>query len=166
MNKLTYSIPFLFSLLLIACGTTKEMSTETKQINFEIMHSNMLTGGGSEGIEESFVVCNTQAELDSIKGLMNKVNKSTKALDAIDVNFDTETVLAYFQPVRSSGGYTLTADSLVQTSINGKTSCSMHYSVQSPQGDAITILTQPYIFIKTKKLGYLVTHKVTEAAKI
>jgi hypothetical protein len=148
------------SMMLVACGTTNEMSTEAEQVSFEMVHQNILSGAGSEGIEESLVVCNSQEELDALKARMNKANESTSFLDEATFNFSKETVIAYFQPVRSSGGYSLEADSLVRNTINGDTSFMMYYTVNKPQGNATMMLTQPFIFIKTGKLNGPIDYKV------
>lgn len=148
------------SMMLVACGTTNEMSTGAEQVSFEMVHQNILSGAGSEGIEESLVVCNSQEELDALKARMNKANESTSFLDEATFNFSKETVIAYFQPVRSSGGYSLEADSLVRNTINGDTSFMMYYTVNKPQGNATMMLTQPFIFIKTGKLNGPIDYKV------
>lgn len=162
MNKrITQFVLFGFlSMIVVACGTTTEIPTGSQNVSFETVHQSILSGGGDEGIEESLVVCNSQEELDALKTRMNKVNESTSFLDEATFNFSKETVIAYFQPVRSSGGYSLQADSLVRNTINGETSFMMSYSLADPQGNATMMLTQPFIFIKTGKLNGPVDYKV------
>lgn len=166
MNRMkkqtTFGLICALSLLLFACGTTKEMSAGSKKIAFETIHTDILSGGGYEGIEESIIVCNTQAELDALKERMKTVDDVSQFTENISVDFKKESVIAYFQPVRSSGGYGLYADSLISQSINGNVANTMHFSVETPKGPAIMILTQPYVFVKTKKMNGSFDFVVTE----
>lgn len=162
-------IAFILSLILVtvtavSCKTLKDDSDTTAPapLDFEVIQSNALMGGGSEGIEESIVVCNAEIDLYNISQKMNSVNYSTQGLDDMEINFEKETLIGYFQPVRSSGGYSLTAESLTQVDSDGTKGYLMHYSLTTPQGAATMALTQPFIFVKTKKIQGDIKYKVTE----
>ncbi len=152
----------IVTLLLAACGTTKEMTATSEKVSFEMVETNILRGGGYEGIEESIIVCNSQADLDTLTMRMNTLDNASQFTKEVSIDFDTESIVAYFQPVRSSGGYGLSADSLVQKSINGSTMYTMHYTVEIPKGVTISILTQPFIFVKTEKLNGPIDFVVVE----
>jgi len=156
-------LPILsLAMLISSCKTTENFTPVSTQIAFEVVDADILLGGGEEGIEESIVVCNSEAELTKIKAKMNSVNPSTEALDNVEIDFENETIIGCFQPVRPSGGYSLTADSLVQTKVSGEFTFVLHCSVTVPQGNTTSALTQPYVFVKSKKLNGLVTAKVKE----
>ena len=147
---------------LSACGVFRNSSSAVQKESFEVIHQDILTGGGSEGIEESLVVCNTQAELDALAARMNSVNPTTEFLDAASVDFSKETVIAYFQPVRSSGGYSLKVNSVTSQPVEGVRLFFIEYLVEVSDGSVTMMLTQPYIFIKTRKTKRTVKHSVIE----
>lgn len=159
--KHTFLAIALLTIALISCKSVKDATENTDPGSFETIVSNSLMGTGSEGIEESIIVCNSELDLYNIKQKMNSVNYATEELDAMEIDFDKETLIGYFQPVRSTGGYDLKAESI--TKVDGEDSYFVHYTLKTPQGAAITVLTQPFIFIKTSKLEGTVNYKVTEA---
>lgn len=164
MKKASFLALILISITLVSCKSMKEGKDGTKSLDIELIQSGDLMGGGSEGIEESIVVCNSQKELNAICRKMNSVDHVTSALDDLDesdVDFGKQSIVAYFQPVRSTGGYSLTAESLMQIQADGAKSYILHVSLSSPQGAAITVLTQPYIFLITDKIDGPVKYKVT-----
>lgn len=162
MKSLNLGLFILVIIIAMACASTKTISGEQTSQRFEEVGNGILTGGGDEGIEESLLVVDSQSEFDNIKDKMNKVNYSTKALDDLSPDFKTESLIAYFQPVRSTGGYVLSADSLTKVTLNGAISYTLHLNLKSPQGAAVTMLTQPYIFVKTGKLKGPVSYQVRE----
>ncbi|MDB2657210.1 hypothetical protein N9Y60_04060 [Crocinitomicaceae bacterium] len=169
MKKASFLALILISITLVSCKSMKEGKDGTKSLDIELIQSGDLMGDGSEGIEESIVVCNSQEELDAICKKMNSVNHVTSALDdlvASDVDFGKQSIVAYFQPVRSTGEYSLTAESLMQIQADGAKSYILHVSLSSPQGAAITVLTQPYIFLITDKMEGPIKYKVTEASAL
>ncbi|GAB5419292.1 MAG: hypothetical protein Crog4KO_27210 [Crocinitomicaceae bacterium] len=161
-NRTVFLAVGVVTFLLVACGSTKEMTSKSEKIPFETIYTNSLGGGGYEGIEESIIVCNSQAELDTLTERMNAVNNASQFTKEISVDFDNESIVAYFQPVRSSGGYGLSADSLMYRSINGSTMYTMYYTVEIPKGATISVLTQPFIFVKTGKLNGPIDFVVVE----
>lgn len=152
----------LVTMILFSCATTREMKVEVCKIEHDDMARNILTGAGYEGIEKGLVVCNTQAELDTLKNRMNKVNYSTKQIDEYTIDWQNETVLAYFTDVLPSGGYIINADSLMKHNINGDLFYEMHYTLQIPKGNVATMMTQPYFFSKAAKLDGPVKAVLTE----
>jgi len=159
---------FFLTLMLVArsavsCGSLKGGKDSTKIMEVELIQSGELHGGGAEGIEESLVVCNSNADLDAIRKKMNSVNHETSALDDLDdsnIDFETQSVVGYFQPVRSTGGYALSEESLTRLKVDGENSYIIHFSLTPPQGSAITILTQPFIFVITDKIDGPLKYKV------
>ena len=161
MKYTIFALGLLF-IGLVSCKSVQYASGEITIIPFEIIESNSLMGGGAEEIEESIVVCNSEAELDDIKQKMNSVNYTTEALDAMEIDFNKETVIGYFQPVRSSGGYALEADRITLVELEGQKTYNIHYVLTTPQGAATTVLTQPFIFVKTDKIETAIHYTVSE----
>jgi hypothetical protein len=75
---------------------------------------------------------------------MNSVNKAIKEQS---IDFDRVTVLAYFDQIRSSGGYTI---QIVTATKTGK-KIQAKIKKASPEGDAIDIMTQPFHIVIIQK---------------
>ena len=90
MKKLFFLSLVLVTATAVSCKTVKDDSDTTASLNFETIHSSALMGGGSEGIEESIVVCNAEIDLFNIKQKMNSVNYSTQELDKMEIDFEME----------------------------------------------------------------------------
>ena len=73
-------------LVIVSCATSREMKVEVEKMEYEVMVRDILTGDGSEGIEQGLVVCNAQEELDLLKNKMNSINYSTKKLDEYTID--------------------------------------------------------------------------------
>jgi hypothetical protein len=152
MKKWTFVLALLV-VALVSCKSMKEGKDTTESLDFEVIQSGVLMGAGAEGIEQSLLVLNSESELNEIKEKMNSVNYSTEALDKINVDFEKETIIGYFDAVRSSGGYALGANYLKRIKTKEETKLVMSYTLTSPQGAATMALTQPYHFIKTEKIA-------------
>ncbi|MCR9172105.1 MAG: protease complex subunit PrcB family protein [bacterium] len=152
----------LIAMTALSCKTMKDEKDNSDSLDFEVVQNDYLMGGGAENIEESIVLCNSEQDLQNIKEKMNSVNYATEALDNTDINFEKETVIGYFQPVRSSGGYALQVQSLNRVNEGQNDGYILHLELQKPQGAATMALTQPFVFIKTKKIDGLIKYKVNE----
>ena len=129
-----------------ACRTTDEVSnekpeesiTETKKYPVKNIADGYLTGNEEEGIGEGGMVINSQEDWDALFTKMNSINK---AIDQQFIDFNSMTVLAYFDQIRGSGGYTVDIVSVV------KDGNKLVANVQktTPKEDAIEIMTQPFM---------------------
>lgn len=160
---------FTFLIVLLtstSCKSVKNAANEPTNLTFKMLDKGVLTGGGDEGIEESLVVCNTEADWLNIKQKMNSVNYTTEKLDEIEIDFDKETLIGYFQPVRSTGGYSLSPEKLEEIKKDGTSEYVMHYRVSLAQGATTMALTQPYVFVKTKKIEDPIRYEVLESGTL
>lgn len=147
---------------LVSCRSVKNAASDNTTVSYELVQKGNLMGGGEEGIEESVVVCTSQSELDAIKKKMNSVNYSTQELDQQSIDFKKQTVIGYFQPIRSSGGYTVEVQDFKRMEDSETGSYLLQISVTAPQGPAITVITQPYLFLITEKIEGKVEFETNE----
>ncbi len=136
-----------------SCRTTEEITeekpTELSKIAFKNNASGYLTGNGAEGITEGGIVINSEAEWDALAKKMNSVNDAIKNQS---IDFNKMTVLAYFDQIRGSGGYSVEFASISRTgqliqAITKKTPAT---------GDNIEIMTQPYTIVLIDKTNMAV----------
>lgn len=131
-----------------ACGTTNEVidekPTEVTDVAFKNSASGNLQGDGAEGINEGGIVVNSQEEWTTLTTKMNSVNEAFKEQS---IDFNNMTVLAYFDQIRGSGGYTVEFASVSQTS----KSIQAHIKRTASDGNDIEIMTQPYSIVLIEK---------------
>ena len=154
--KKNYALYFGFALATLiglqSCKTTEEIIEEQPAdtvsnvypLSIKEAASGYLTGYGAEGIEEGGVVINS---LEEWNALTTKMNSSNKAIKEQSIDFDRVTVLAYFDQIRGSGGYTVEIASATKT---GK-KIQAQIKKASPKGDAIEIMTQPFHIVIIQK---------------
>ncbi|MDG1334122.1 MAG: hypothetical protein P8P74_17450 [Crocinitomicaceae bacterium] len=129
-----------------SCKTTEEIPEEkptevvSEQTNFPIktISEGYLTGNEEEGIGEGGMVINSQADWDALTTKMNSVNE---AIEPQTVDFSKVTVLAFFDQMRGSGGYTVDIVSVKKD--GNKLVATVKKTV--PKEDAIEIMTQPFM---------------------
>ncbi|PHR20420.1 MAG: hypothetical protein COA38_19435 [Fluviicola sp.] len=155
MNKKhTFYFGFVLTTIigLQACGTTNEVLdekpseviVEVMDVAFKNVASGNLQGDGAEGINEGGVVINSQEEWTSLMTKMNSVNEAVKEQS---IDFNNTTVLAYFDQIRGSGGYTVEFASVSQTS----KSIQVQIKRTASDGNDIEIMTQPYSIVFIEK---------------
>ncbi|MFK7787161.1 MAG: hypothetical protein AB8B56_18715 [Crocinitomicaceae bacterium] len=136
------------SLLLGAasCGTTDEVTDEkpnesiAESMTYPIKNiaDGYLTGNEQEGIGEGGLVINSQADWEALIAKMNSVNET---IEEEPIDFNSMTVLTYFDQIRGSGGYTVDIVSVVKD--GNKLVAKVKKT--TPKEDAIEIMTQPFM---------------------
>ena len=135
-----------------SCRTTEEVidtkptevHNDATQVPFKNVASGYLTGNGAEGIEEGGMVINSQENWDALRAKMNSVNN---AISEQSIDFNKMTVLAYFDQVRGSGGYTVDFATVSQIG----TSVQVIVQKVDSEGNDIEIMTQPYSIVQIEK---------------
>jgi hypothetical protein len=127
-----------------------ETITETSTYPIKTIDEGYLTGNEGEGIGEGGMVINSQADWDALGAKMNSVNET---IEPETFDFSTMTILAFFDQVRGSGGYTV---DIVSVAKDGDKLVA-NVQKKTPKGDQIEIMTQPYMigFIKKTDLPIL-----------
>lgn len=137
--KKIYLIPAI--LLLISCHSMKD-SSETKSVKSELF--TLIYSAENHGREkEENCVINTD---ESYNALLKSVGSEVFPV----INFDKSQVVALFMGTKSTGGYRISIDSVVEE--DGK--IIVYKKVENPSGGRVTTaLTQPFVIaeIHSKK---------------
>ena len=162
MKNLNRAVFFGLSISMLmgfsSCKTTEEvidekpdeMIVEMTNYSIKMIDEGYLTGNEGEGIGEGGMVINTQEDWNAMVAKMNSVNET---MEPEIFDFSTMTILAYFDQIRGSGGYTV--DIVSVTKDGDKLVANVQKN--TPKGDQIEIMTQPYMigFIKKTDLPIL-----------
>ena len=152
MKRTPYSI-FTIALIalvsLAACCTTEEVVQGNveppKHLEFKEINKGILTGNGDEGLGNQIgLSVQSTDDWNVLREKMNSVNESQLE---ISVDFSETTILAYFDKVRPSGGYTVEISKVVETDFQ----ISVYYELTAPSGNAIDIMTQPFHIVSIPK---------------
>lgn len=131
----------LVFVLFFSCTSSKDLSQDT--IPFQTITQDYYGGL----IDSKFIVIEDVKSLDEVYDLLSK-GKSPK-LEAPKINFDNETIIALFLGEKTSGGYSISVEKVV----NYKDSIVVNYKTETPKkGEMVTsVMTQPYCIIKMPK---------------
>lgn len=134
-----------------ACSVAEEVPNEKptevfteSNISMNKTATGYLTGNGEEKINEGGMVINSQSDWDALVGKMNSVND---AIDVQSIDFNRLTVLAYFDQIRGSGGYSVDIPELMTE--GNKLVATVRKT--APTGDQIEIMTQPFVIVTILK---------------
>jgi NDP-sugar pyrophosphorylase family protein len=120
----------------------------SKQLIQETIPFHILVQDTYGGYTDSkFMVIETEKSLAEVFNLLNKSRSPKFEIPAI--NFKKETVIALFLGEKTSGGYAITVEQVLDK--NNKV--SIFYKVTSPKlGDMVaSVMTQPFSIIKIRK---------------
>ena len=126
---------------------------QSQDIPTKEIGAGMLYGNGAEGITEGGVVIYSSAEFEA---LVNKMNSTNEGYKMPSVDFEQSTVLAYFDKIRGSGGHAVQFEKVIKN--NG--SCTAIVKTTAPLGNAIDIMTQPYVIVTISKTEGSIEFKV------
>lgn len=152
MERLKFSIfaSTLIALSLNSCRLaedkpTSELAVETTNLNLKRVGSGILTGNGAEGIgSPKELVIQTEKQWETLRTKMNSVNQSQ---NEVSIDFEQKTVLAYFDQIRTSGGYEVEIIEVIERT-NG---VEAMVKFTSPTDMATDIMTQAYHIIAIPK---------------
>lgn len=148
MKSITlFVLAFAFSLY--SCKTSSESTVDTaievSDVQFKHISSGILTGDGAEeiGKGEGFVI-QSEKEWQDLRTKMNSINETQ---EEISIDFEQRTVLAYFDVIRTTGGYSVEMVSIKEDA--SAIEVSLQYT--SPSDMAVEIMTQPYHIVSIPK---------------
>lgn len=142
MHKLMGIVILLFAL---NCKSV-ENQAKMKQENIILIGKGNLHGSGSEGIEKQNLVITSSEEWLDLLNKINSVNKVSDSFSETDIDFSKYTVVAVFDDIRESGGYSL---SLAIQETTDKV--LVEVLRKTPDGIATSVITQPYYIVKLPK---------------
>lgn len=132
---------------LISCATIDEVSEEVVAIEFQSLKRGTLMGGGQEEIEAGLIPVKTKEDWNSLIARTNKINEHIDPVLIESVDLNTDMLIAIFDEVRGSGGYTFEVDRIDS---NGSEHL-IYVNTKAPEGSSISVLTQPYELISIPK---------------
>ena len=113
------------------------------EIDSVLISKGSLYGAVEEGIAKQNLVITTQKGWDDLKAKMDKVNDVSSTFQRESVDFEKEQVIAVFDAVKSSGGYT------VELKVSSNTeNIVVDIEYISPDGITTMAITQPYHIVK------------------
>jgi hypothetical protein len=114
--------------------------------------SGNLYGNGNEKITKQNLVIATNLAWTELIGKMNSVNNETKNFAETNIDFSKFMVLAIFDEVKGSGGYSISIKGILKNQDN----LTVTVQKTAPAGSAYAVVTQPYCIVKipvtTKKI--------------
>lgn len=139
----------LIALILNSCKAPSEPTVgpvaETTNLQFKKVGSGILTGNGEEGIgSPKEYVIQTEQDWEALRTKMNSVNQTQ---EEVSINFEQKTVLAYFDQIRSTGGYAVEIIEVIEKT----NSVEAMVKFTAPTGMATDIMTQPYHIVSIPK---------------
>ncbi|RMZ50576.1 protease complex subunit PrcB family protein [Flavobacteriaceae bacterium PRS1] len=138
----------IYIFLLSSCSSSSTINKQTMIISQDTITFETLAEDFYGGMTDSkFIVIKEETTLNEIYKLINK-NKSPGIKIPI-INFEKETVLVLFLGEKSSGGYSIAVEQILDE--NEKV--TVKYKVTLPKlGEMVTtVMTQPYCIIKIPK---------------
>jgi hypothetical protein len=134
------SLLFVFS-----CKTTIE-SSKMKKVESLLIAKGDLYGAGAEGIAEQNMIIDNETDWNDLMTKMNSVNKVSDSFKETVIDFSEFNVIAAFDQIRGNGGYSLE----LHMNSNSK-NCIVNVTRLYPQGNATTVMTQPFYLVKIAK---------------
>ena len=139
-------ILFIFSLFLWSCQSDDTTATSITPIETTLIGKGNLYGGSSQDMNQQNLVITNETELNDFLNLLDPVNNISGYFNETDINFTEFTLIIAIDEIRPSGGHELGIDVNTDNEIIFVTVTSI-----SPQGQATTVLTQPYHIVKIPK---------------
>ena len=156
--KILFGVGILIAVVLISgCVSTPPIYPSEKEIPFETIEQ----GGYSSYTEQANLVIKNEKTFLSLWLKVHSISSIIPELPKID--FSKETIVAVFMGGKSTGGYSISIEKIVDESIPGA-KCApsakcigkviVYYKETSPApGDMVTqAFTQPYHIVKTQKI--------------
>ena len=146
--------------MVLSCGAQKKSIEETIEqieqtelilVQHEIVAHGALYGGGEEHIQESTIVINSLEEWEALKANMNSINNVSEGFKIKEIDFNNYTVIACFDQVRPSGGFSIKVKTITESS----TQITVYLDKTSPDMPATSVLTQPYEIVMIEKTNDL-----------
>lgn len=132
----------LLSILIMSCNSDNNNS-EIANIESTLIAKGNLLGNGDEGIVEQNIVISDQNTWIDLIAQMNSVNIESDNFSETNVDFSEYKVIAVFDELKGNGGHSLELN-ITSNSEN----IIVNITNVLPEGNVITIMTQPYYIIK------------------
>lgn len=135
---------FVLTFSVLSCNNTAQSTQEP--VTTTLISKGELYGNGAEGILSSQLVINDTTSWNALVDQMNSVNTVSDSFSETDINFSDFTIIAVFDEIKGNGGYGI--DLTVSSNAEN---IAVNVTHLSPEGNAITVMTQPYHIVKIPK---------------
>ncbi|WP_339756947.1 protease complex subunit PrcB family protein [uncultured Winogradskyella sp.] len=147
-------ILILVMIMFVFSCKTNVNDSKIKTIEPNVISKGNLYGSGKEGIVEQNLVVTNESDWNDLMFLMNAVNDVTQSFSETKIDFDTYTIIAVFDKLRTSGGYSIELE--VETKSD---EIIVNTMKTSPEGNASAVMTQPYCIVKIVKSNLPIVFK-------
>lgn len=141
----TTTLVILSFLILFSCKA-QEKHSKMEKVESVLIAKGNLYGSGSEGIVEQNLIISNQKDWNDLLIKMDSINKVSNSFLETNIDFSLFNVIAVFDKVRGSGGYSLNLNI-----VNDSENILINTIYLSPKGIANAIMTQPFCLVKISK---------------
>ena len=138
----------LLGLLVLSCKKKVDMDLE-----LTLIHQGALYGNGDENISNENFVIKKEEDWQELLDKINAVNNESDNFYETEIDFDEFIILACFDKVRSSAGYSISI-SAFEVKNNA---IIFTVSTENPEGMVSAVITQPYSIAKIPKTNKKIT---------
>jgi len=133
-------------MLCYSCRQPDDDSSITSSVEYSLISQDNLYGNGIEGIDPQHLIIDNDFNWLQLLSEMNSNSNVSDQFTEVEIDFSKYTVLAAFDEIRPNGGFTV---DLKLSLREGKVMAKVVKN--SPEGNATTVITQPYIIVKIEK---------------
>lgn len=137
---------FFLGLLLTLTGCNSDQEPTFVTIESIIVSQGNLNGAGEEGIVKQNLIINDESMWNEMVNKMNSVNNESVNFLETEIDFSSNQVIAIFDAVRSSGGYSFEI-SVKQNHITR----IVELKYLNPESNVASVITQPYVVARIPK---------------
>jgi len=138
------NIILILAIAFIGCNSNDD--DRYKSVNYSLIAQNNLHGNGAENIEKSNLIIENTSSWNDLIDKMNTVNNVSDNFTETDIDFSQYLVIAVFDEIYSNGGHTIDIIKIVENEVNIIITVDKLLN-----GDASSVITQPYHIIKIPK---------------
>ena len=139
-----YVLILLVAILTFSCNSDNENSdSEMTNVEQTLIVRDNLFGNGDEGLVDQNMVITNQDSWSNLITQLDAVNNVSDSFSEIDIDFSQYTIIAVLDEIRGSGGHSLELN-IMSNSEN----IIVNVNNISPEGNATTVITQPFIIVK------------------
>ena len=134
----------LLTIFVFSCNT----DDDTKIVSIEsiLISKDNLYGNGGEGINKQNIVITDDGVWNDLITQMNTINNVSDNFSETEIDFSEYTVIAVFDEIKGNGGH-----SLELNITSNPENIMVNITDLAPNGNATTVITQPYHIVKIKK---------------
>ena len=153
--KSVISMTLLF-FLLIGCNK-KENSYIPQNLTSVWIGKGDIYGNGDENIPQQNIIITNQEDWNNLMNSMNSVNNVSNSFTETNINFEVYQIIAVFDEIKNSGGYSIDITSVVENEDN-----IVVFVDKLLNGSVNDVITQPFHIIKIQKSNKLIYFNILD----